>query len=118
MMGNENAESAVIGCILMDGGTVMPEAVLSIGPEDFSRAEYRAIYRACLSLFEESRDIDVVTLREALSVAGVDANACMAVAVTAQKYNNNQGYQRNACHFLSGSSGISPHILFRMKGNI
>ena len=37
---------------------------------------------------------------------------CMAVAVTAQKYNNNQGYQRNACHFLSGSSGISPHILF------
>lgn len=83
MMGNENAESAVIGCILMDGGTVMPEAVLSIGPEDFSRAEYRAIYRACLSLFQESRDIDVVTLREALSVAGVDANACMAVAVKA-----------------------------------
>ena len=48
MMGNENAESAVIGCILMDGATVMPEAVLMIRPEDFGRLEYRTIYRAFL----------------------------------------------------------------------
>lgn len=83
MMGNENAESAVIGCIMLDGATVMPEAVLMIRPEDFGRLEYRTIYRAFLSLFQESREIDVVTLRDALAVTGVDANAYMTIAVKA-----------------------------------
>ena len=47
---NKEAEQAVIGAIIMSPETVLPEAVLQIGLEDFQIVEYRNVYAACKAL--------------------------------------------------------------------
>ncbi|WP_279231005.1 DnaB-like helicase N-terminal domain-containing protein, partial [Anaerotruncus rubiinfantis] len=58
---NKEAEQAVIGAIIMSPETVLPEAVLQIGLEDFQIVEYRNVYAACKALYDLNKPVDVLT---------------------------------------------------------
>ncbi|MDD4986922.1 MAG: DnaB-like helicase C-terminal domain-containing protein [Dehalococcoidales bacterium] len=62
---NYDAEESVLGAILID-----PDAIITIAtilePEDFGRAEHKAIYAAMLDLYRQSCAIDAVTVDDAL----------------------------------------------------
>lgn len=63
---NFRAEQAVIGDILLDPSVVMPEAMISLTPEDFSAPEYQSVFTACQALYREGRPIDSVTILSAV----------------------------------------------------
>lgn len=59
-----DAEMAVLGCILLDAKTCVPECLLKLrgGPEMFYDLRHQEIYRAMISLFEAMKPVDSVTL--------------------------------------------------------
>ena len=66
MIANIDAESAVIGGMLLDAAAVMPEAVMQLVPDDFSDPSFREIYRAGLALYKDGRTVDAVTILQKL----------------------------------------------------
>jgi len=62
---NLEAESAVIGAVLLDKEALL-SAVEVLSPEDFYDSRNGSIFRAILSLFEKRTPIDMVTLSEEL----------------------------------------------------
>lgn len=68
---NLEAEQSVLGAILL-ADTTLYGLVINEGlkPEHFYREQHAAIYRAMLELYEESREIDVLTVTEQLRQAG------------------------------------------------
>ncbi|MBQ6860716.1 MAG: replicative DNA helicase [Clostridia bacterium] len=64
-----DAEEAVLGSMLVDKDAVL--TVLEIlKPEDFYKPEHEEIYGAILDLYEASKPIDLLTLKEQLRVRG------------------------------------------------
>jgi replicative DNA helicase len=68
---NLEAEQSVLGAILL-ADTTLYGLVINEGlkPEQFYREQHATIYRAMLRLYEESREIDVLTVTEELKQAG------------------------------------------------
>jgi replicative DNA helicase len=68
---NLEAEQSVLGAILL-ADTTLYGLVINEGlkPEHFYREQHASIYRAMLELYEESREIDVLTVTEQLRQAG------------------------------------------------
>ncbi len=68
---NLEAEQSVLGAILL-ADTTLYGLVINEGlkPEQFYREQHATIYRAMLALYEESREIDVLTVTEQLRQAG------------------------------------------------
>ena len=63
------AEQAVLGSMLVDKDAVL--TVLEIlKPEDFYRNEHAEIYGAILDLYEASKPVDLLTLKEQLRIRG------------------------------------------------
>lgn len=66
---NDDAERSVLGCALIDQGTVgLIDAYLK--PNDFYRESHRMIWRAMLALNEKEQGIDVLTLADELTSRG------------------------------------------------
>jgi replicative DNA helicase len=68
---NLETEQSVLGAILL-ADTTLYGLVINEGlkPEHFYREQHATIYRAMLALYEESREIDVLTVTEQLRQAG------------------------------------------------
>jgi replicative DNA helicase len=68
---NLEAEQSVLGAILL-ADTTLYGLVINEGlkPEHFYREQHAAIYRAMLQLYQESREIDVLTVTEQLRTTG------------------------------------------------
>ncbi|HMJ03292.1 MAG TPA: replicative DNA helicase [Conexibacter sp.] len=68
---NLEAEQSVLGAILL-ADTTLYGLVINEGlkPDHFYREQHAAIYAAMLELYEESREIDVLTVTEQLRQAG------------------------------------------------
>jgi len=68
---NLEAEQSVLGAILL-ADTTLYGLVINEGlkPEHFYREQHATIYRAMLRLYEESREIDVLTVTEELKQTG------------------------------------------------
>ncbi|MGN6187660.1 MAG: replicative DNA helicase [Conexibacter sp.] len=68
---NLEAEQSVLGAILL-ADTTLYGLVINEGlkPEQFYREQHATIYRAMLRLYEESREIDVLTVTEELRQSG------------------------------------------------
>ncbi|HEU4703501.1 MAG TPA: replicative DNA helicase [Conexibacter sp.] len=68
---NLEAEQSVLGAILL-ADTTLYGLVINEGlkPEQFYREQHATIYRAMLRLYEQSREIDVLTVTEELKQSG------------------------------------------------
>ncbi len=68
---NLEAEQSVLGAILL-ADTTLYGLVINEGlrPEHFYREQHASVYAAMLELYEESREIDVLTVTEQLRTAG------------------------------------------------
>lgn len=60
-------EKATLGIILWEGKKVLPKALSILKPEDFYLEIHRMIYNEILNLDQNSKDINYVTVREALN---------------------------------------------------
>lgn len=67
---NAEAERSVLGSILIDNNSYY-RVIETIGPEDFFRDAHRAIFGTMSGLAEQSREIDLLTLKEELSKRGL-----------------------------------------------
>lgn len=63
------AEQAVLGCIILDPLTCIPECVnaLKAGPKAFYDLKHQTIYEALLDMWVGKRHIDLLTLRQELA---------------------------------------------------
>lgn len=66
---NIDAEQSVLGAILLDREAVY-KAMKLVDPEDFYREDHRLIYEAMLTLNEDSRPVDLITVSEQLRQQG------------------------------------------------
>ncbi len=66
---DSEAEQAVLGSMLVDKDAVLT-VIEILKPEDFYRNEHAEIYAAILDLYEASKPIDILTLKEQLRVRG------------------------------------------------
>lgn len=57
-----DAEQALIGSILLDADSILPEAETMLEPEDFYFPEYRTLYRTMSGHFFDGKPVDHVTL--------------------------------------------------------
>lgn len=69
---DQEAEQAVLGCVLLAPNESMPECLahLRAGAESFYDLRHQEIYRHFLALYDEHRVVDVVTVRERLASSG------------------------------------------------
>lgn len=67
---NEDAEKAVLGCILIDDSKIA-KVLEILRPEDFFDPHHRYIYQAMESLYEKRVEIDLLTLSDHLRDAGL-----------------------------------------------
>ena len=63
------AEQAIIGSMLTDKDAVIA-AVEKLKPEDFYREDNKAIYESILSLYSKSEPIDIITVKDELTING------------------------------------------------
>ncbi len=66
---NIEAEQALLGCILLDGESII-KIIDLISPSDFYKPEHELIYDAMLFLFNERTPIDLITLTNLLEKRG------------------------------------------------
>ena len=67
---NNEAEQAILGSILMDRD-VISEISDKLGREDFYNAQYGIIYEAMNELYNEGKEIDVISLSNRLKMKDV-----------------------------------------------
>lgn len=63
------AEQAVLGAMLVDKDAVV-DVIEILKPEDFYRTEHVEIYSAILDLYEKDKAIDILTVKDQLSIRG------------------------------------------------
>ncbi len=63
------AEQAVLGAMLVDSEAVIT-AIEILKPEDFYRIEHAEIYSAMLDLYEKNKTIDLITVKDQLTIRG------------------------------------------------
>ena len=68
---NADAESAVLGSILLDPSTISV-VVPILSQEDFYSDKHQRIYRGMLDLFDRSAEIDLLTLKEQLNTGDTE----------------------------------------------
>ncbi len=66
---NLEAESSVLGCLMLDKDAIIKIADLII-PEDFYDSRHKVVYAAMLDLFEKNTSIDVLTVSNLLVERG------------------------------------------------
>ena len=66
---NQEAEQSVLGCMLLDGASVATAAEV-LTPGDFYQPSHKEIYDACLTLHQNSKPVDLVTLTDELDRRG------------------------------------------------
>lgn len=64
------AEQGLLGAILADGPRVLDRIEGLAGPEDFYRADHRAIFSAAKALHDSGRPVDLLTVADALDARG------------------------------------------------
>lgn len=64
---SDEAEKAVIGCILLDSEWCMARIVSFLRQEHFYTREARTVYKACSALWDEHRQLDVLILMDRLA---------------------------------------------------
>ena len=62
----KQAQEAILGAILVDSKNVMPLVADKLTTENFINPECERVFSACLSLFQEQKHIDVVTVLDRL----------------------------------------------------
>lgn len=67
---NLEAESSVLGCLMLDKDAIIKIADLII-PEDFYDSRHKVVYAAILQLFEKNTSIDVLTVSNLLVEQGL-----------------------------------------------
>lgn len=73
---SEEAEAAVLGCVLADesrSAEIMGRAValLKAGPDCFYTLNHKTVYEVCLRFFKEGHPITLLSVRQALKDAGL-----------------------------------------------
>ncbi|HEY0664826.1 MAG TPA: replicative DNA helicase [Gallionella sp.] len=63
------AEQSVLGGLMLDS-TALDKIADLVSDEDFYRQEHRMIYRQVVRLSEQAKPVDVITVAEALEIAG------------------------------------------------
>lgn len=66
MSGYKQAQEAILGAILVDSKNVMPLVADKLTAENFINPECERVFAACLSLFQEQKHIDVITVLDRL----------------------------------------------------
>ncbi len=69
------AEQSVIGAILLDPDAIMTVSELLL-PEDFYTLQYKTLYNGMLSLYQEGKPVDPVTLQNKLREQEVPEELC------------------------------------------
>ncbi len=67
---NLDAERAVLGGIIIEN-EAMGRVLEHIGPEDFYREAHRQVFSVMMSLYQDNKPMDLVTLVDALSAQGI-----------------------------------------------
>ena len=65
---DDEAEQAVLGCILTDKDVA--EAIEALKPDDFYKNDNAVIYEAITNLYAKSSPIDIITLKDELTSMG------------------------------------------------
>lgn len=85
---NQEAEKAVLGCVLQDKRALIAAAEL-IKSDDFYFDANREIFSACIELFNENTPVDIVTVNDRLSrydkldaVGGIAYLSALATSIT------------------------------------
>ena len=66
MSSYKQAQESILGAILVDSKNVMPLVADKLTAENFINPECEQVFSACLSLFQEQKHIDVVTVLDRL----------------------------------------------------
>lgn len=82
MIDNSRAEQAVIGCLLLDGNTLVTIRRVLPSPEAFGIGACREAYKAALDLADRGTTIDPVTVGRACGASMDFLAECMTVAVS------------------------------------
>ncbi len=72
---NAEAEQSVIGAILLDADAIITVSELLL-PEDFYTLQFKTLYNGMLSLYQEGKPIDPVTLQNKLREQEVPEEMC------------------------------------------
>jgi replicative DNA helicase len=67
---NLDAESAVLGAVLLEGRETLPRVIEVLRPSDFYTDAHRTMYQTMLQLFDRAEPVDLITLSEELRRAG------------------------------------------------
>lgn len=89
---NAEAESAVIGAILVDPDKIMPEVETILTESDFLVSEYRTLFHTCSGYFVDGKPIDSVIL---IAQLGEEYKPVLASCIRAMPYLKNwQAYAK------------------------
>ena len=66
MSSYKQVQEAILGAILVDSKNVMPLVADKLTAENFINPECERVFAACLSLFQEQKHIDVITVLDRL----------------------------------------------------
>lgn len=69
------AEQSVIGAMLLDQDAIITASEILL-PEDFYNPQYKTLYGAMISLYQEGKPADLVTLQDKLHEQNVPAELC------------------------------------------
>ncbi|PMP78035.1 MAG: replicative DNA helicase [Sulfurihydrogenibium sp.] len=67
---DESAERAVLGSLILYSGELLDTAVTKLKPYDFYNPKNRELFNAILELFNQSRAVDVLLIKDVLSKRG------------------------------------------------
>lgn len=63
-------ERGLLGCVLLEGRTLLDEIAPTLSADDFYRDAHRTIYRAMLALYATGKPVDTLSVPEHLESAG------------------------------------------------
>ncbi len=69
------AEQSVVGAMLLDQDAIITASEILL-PEDFYNPQYKTLYGAMISLYQEGKPADLVTLQDKLHEQNVPAELC------------------------------------------
>ncbi len=72
---NAEAERSVIGAMLLDSEAILTASEL-VQPEDFYNPQFKTLYSAMLSLYQEGKPADIVTLQNKLQELDAPPELC------------------------------------------
>lgn len=67
---SEEAERAVLGAILLESDATLPDAVVELAPNSFYKIAHQTIFKTMLTLYDERKPVDMVTVTQSMEGAG------------------------------------------------